>query len=152
MADDEFPIGYLLKKVIVQDDKEFDSNELCLDWVSLFFGDRTITLKPCPDTDEIEITVGSVDRQTASAAAGLSHLSQIDSMPHWFRPLIDQKLQAVWVCENNQGYQDQVIFAFEHLRPSVSFLAEGSVIKVFRYAQVLRNENRVSLAIPGISN
>lgn len=147
--DDEFPIGYSLKEVIVQEDKEFDSNELCLDWVLLSFGDRTVTLKACPDTDEIEITINSVDKQTESAAAGSS---QANSMSHWFYPLINQKLQAVWVCENNQGYQDQVIFAFDHLRPSVSFLAEGSVIKVFRYAQVLRNENRISLAVPEVSN
>ncbi|NJN91020.1 MAG: hypothetical protein HC878_12025 [Leptolyngbyaceae cyanobacterium SL_5_14] len=147
--DDEFPIGHPLKKVIFQEGKEFDSDELCLDWVSLFFGDRTVTLKACPDADEIEVTVGSIDRQTASVAAGLS---QANSMPHWFHSLVNQKLQAVWVCENNQGYQDQVIFAFQHLNPSIAFVAEGSVIKVYRYAQVLRNESKKSFATPRISN
>ena len=44
----------------------------------------------------------------------------------------------VWVCENQQGYQDQVIFAFEQLHPTIAFIAEGSVIKVFRYQQITR--------------
>lgn len=43
---------------------------------------------------------------------------------------------TLWVCENDQGYRDQVIFAFGDLRPCVAFIAEGSVIKAFRHEQI----------------
>lgn len=47
---------------------------------------------------------------------------------------------TVWVCENDQGYRDQVIFAFEYLHPSIAFVAEGSVLKAFRYEQIKREK------------
>jgi hypothetical protein len=46
----------------------------------------------------------------------------------------------VWVCENQQGYQDQVILAFEQLHPTIAFIAEGSVLKVFRYQQITHKQ------------
>jgi hypothetical protein len=45
---------------------------------------------------------------------------------------------TVWVCDNDQGYQDQIVFAFGYLRPSLAFVSEGSVIKVFNYEQIYR--------------
>ncbi len=50
----------------------------------------------------------------------------------------------VWVCSNSQGYQDQVIFAFEHLHPSLAFVAEGSTLKVFGFQQVVRAKRQAN--------
>ncbi|WP_217360052.1 DUF6334 family protein [Anabaena sp. UHCC 0253] len=49
---------------------------------------------------------------------------------------------AVWICENDQGYKDQVILAFESLHPHIAFVAEGSVIKAFLSQQVLKDKKR----------
>ena len=43
---------------------------------------------------------------------------------------------TVWVCKNDQGYQDQVIFAFEYVRPSLSFIAECSSILMFQFQPI----------------
>jgi Family of unknown function (DUF6334) len=43
---------------------------------------------------------------------------------------------TLWVCENDQGYQDQVIFALENLQPSIAFVTEGAVIKAFRQESI----------------
>jgi hypothetical protein len=47
---------------------------------------------------------------------------------------------AVWICENDQGYKDQVILAFESLHPNIAFVAEGSVIKAFLNQQILKDK------------
>ncbi|MEC4813502.1 MAG: DUF6334 family protein [Scytonema sp. PMC 1069.18] len=122
----EFPIGQALTGVAVLEDKEFGGHELCLDKVQLNFQNRTVTLLPLSDTDEIEII-----QEASSNAISLD-------IPLWCKSFIAKKLRSVWVCENDQGYRDQVIFAFEYLRPSISFVAEGSVLKVFCYEQINR--------------
>ncbi|GAP97914.1 hypothetical protein NIES2104_44670 [Leptolyngbya sp. NIES-2104] len=55
--------------------------------------------------------------------------------------IIGKKLQTVWQCENAQGYQDQIIFAFGQLQPSVTFLAEGSVLKVFQSQSLTKSRS-----------
>lgn len=60
-------------------------------------------------------------------------LNQIfsDRSPVLMSSFIGQKLQTVWVCENQQGYRDRVSFVFNTLRPSLEFVCEGSAIAVF---------------------
>lgn len=123
---DEFPIGHTLKAVSIVEYTEFGGNELCVDRVQLFFPDRTVTLLPIADTDEIEIK-----QETATASLPAD-------TPSWCKSFLGKKLMTVWVCDNDQGYRDQVIFAFEYLRPSLAFVAEGSVLKAFRYEQIYR--------------
>ena len=125
MVDDEFPIGCTLTEIAVLEDQEFDGNELSLDRVELIFQNTVVILNPIAETDEIEIIQESTIQK------------QINT-PSWCSSLIGKKLLTVWVCENSQGYQDQVIFAFEFLRPSIAFVAEGSVLKVFRYEQIYK--------------
>jgi len=127
MVENELPIGSILKEVSVLEDQEFGSDEICLDRIQLIFQDTAVILQPLADTDEIEIVI-------SSAASSLS--STLISSPTWCSSLLGKKLQMVWVCENHQGYRDQVIFAFEKLHPSMAFIAEGSVLKVFRYQQI----------------
>ncbi len=124
MAINDFPIGQALTAVSIFEDKEFAGNELCCDKVQLFFENIALTLLPIIDTDEIEITQES---NVAVSAA---------QTPFWCQNLLGKKLMTLWVCENDQGYQDQVIFAFGNLRPCVAFIAEGSVIKAFRHEQI----------------
>lgn len=124
MATDEFPIGQPLTAVSILEDKEFSSNELCLDKIQLFFQDSTITLLPIADTDEIEIIQENINT-----------LSE-ENTPSWCQSLLGKKLMTVWICENDQGYRDQVIFAFEYMRPSIAFVAEGSVLKAFRHEPI----------------
>lgn len=128
MVINEFPIGQKLTAISFVEDKEFASEELCCDKVQLIFKETTITLIPLIDSDEIEII-----KETSTNL-------YVDDIQSFWHDLIGQKLMNVWVCENDQGYQDQVIFAFNNLHPSISFIAEGSVIKAFRYEQVRRRE------------
>ena len=127
MVENELPIGSILKEVSILEDQEFGGDELCLDRIELIFQDAAVILQPLADTDEIEIVI-------ASAPSSLS--STFISSPTWCSSLLGKKLQTVWVCENHQGYRDQVIFAFEQLHPSIAFICEGSVLKVFRYQQI----------------
>jgi len=121
MATDEFPIGQPLTAVSILEDKEFSSNELCLDKIQFFFQDTTVTVLPIADTDEIEII-----QET-------NNIPLAKNTPSWCQSLLGKKLMTVWICENDQGYRDQVIFAFEYMRPSIAFVAEGSVLKAFRH-------------------
>jgi hypothetical protein len=142
MKVDEFPIGSALAAVSVVDDQEFGGDELCLDQIDFFFGDQQVTLKPDPDTDEVQLfcirKVLELSNTTALAGAQHSEASTSGKASHWYSALVGKTLEAVWVCENNQGYQDQVIFAFDSLHPTLAFVAEGSVLKVFRYEQLCR--------------
>ena len=58
-------------------------------------------------------------------------------------------LQAVWTCTNHQGYQDQIIFAFDSLRPSIAFIAECSSILVFRYEQIVGQQQHPTIRLVG---
>ncbi|KYC40925.1 hypothetical protein WA1_25255 [Scytonema hofmannii PCC 7110] len=127
MVVNKFPVGQPLTAVSIVEYEEFVGNELCLDKVQLIFQDSTVTLIPMTDTDEIEI------RQEPNTTAS------VVNTPSWCQSFIGKKLMTVWVCENDQGYRDQVIFAFEYLRPSIAFVAEGSVVKAFCYEQIFRD-------------
>ena len=124
MINDKFPIGQTLTGIAVIEDKDFGGNELCLEQVKLFFQEQTIILVPIFNTDEIQIIKeNKVDN------------CEINT-PSWCQSFLNKKLMTVWVCDNDQGYQDQIIFAFGYLRPSIAFVSEGSVIKVFKYEQI----------------
>lgn len=128
MATNEFAIGQNLKAVSIIEE-EFGGNELSLDQVKLFFEDQTVTLLPISDTDEIEII-----NEISSNSPAKETPCQYD----WCRNFVGKKLMTVWVCENDQGYRDQVIFAFGYLQPSIAFVAEGSAIKVFLYEKIAK--------------
>ena len=127
MVENELPIGSILKEVSIIEDQEFGGDELCLDRVQLIFHDAAVILQPIVDTDEIELVISSVPSSLSST---------LINSPSWCSSLLGKKLQMVWVCENHQGYRDQIIFAFEQLHPSIAFICEGSVLKVFRYQQI----------------
>ncbi len=129
--ENKLPIGSILKEVSIVEDQEFSSDELCLDRIQLIFQDAVVILQPLVDTDEIEII---------SSSTPLSPDSTLVNSPDWCSSLLGKKLQMVWVCENQQGYQDQIIFAFEQLHPTIAFVAEGSVLKVFRYQQITHKQ------------
>ena len=134
MGENELPIGSILKEVSILEDQEYGGDELCLDRIQLIFQDTAVILQPLADTDEIEISLSpatSFINQTLS----LPREALINS-PTWCSSLLGKKLQMIWICENNQGYRDQVVFAFEQLHPSIAFIAEGCVLKVFRYHQI----------------
>lgn len=127
MVENELPIGSILKEVSILEDQEFGGDELCLDRIQLIFHDTAVILQPLTETDEIEIVISS---------APSSSDSTLINSPTWSSSLLGKKLQMLWVCENHQGYRDQIIFAFEQLHPSIAFICEGSVLKVFRYQQI----------------
>lgn len=129
--ENKLPIGSILKEVSIVEDKEFNSDELCLDRIQLIFQAGVVILQPLVDTDEIEIISSSIPSSSDST---------LINSPNWCSSLLGKKLQMAWVCENHQGYQDQIIFAFEQLHPTIAFIAEGSVIKVFRYQQITHKQ------------
>ncbi|QYX31510.1 DUF6334 family protein [Sphaerospermopsis torques-reginae] len=137
MAINEFPIGQTLLGVSTIADQEFGGDELCLDEVKLYFEDpehkiTLVTLSPIVDTDEIEVTIEKTTNLHAADSVGNNQL--VCSLP------LGTKLMNVWVCENAQGYQDQVILAFDSLHPLITFMAEGSVIKVFLNEKILKDK------------
>ena len=129
--ENKLPIGSILKEVSIVEDQEFKSNELCLDRIQLIFQAGVVILQPLVDTDEIEIISSSIPSSSDST---------LINSPTWCSSLLGKKLQMAWFCENHQGYQDQIIFAFEQLHPTIAFIAEGSVIKVFRYQQITHKQ------------
>ncbi|MBD2678054.1 MULTISPECIES: DUF6334 family protein [Nostoc] len=144
MAINEFPIGQRLIGVSTIRDVEYEGDELCLDEVNLYLEDTehkitVVTLLPIADTDEIKVIIEEAIKENNQVSAKSYNL--LPSLA------LGVKLMSVWVCENVQGYQDQVIFAFETLHPTITFLAEGSVIKVFMHEQVYKKENEYTKAI-----
>lgn len=125
MAIDNFPIGQILTGIDVIEDKDFIANEYYLEKITLFFENKVIILSPISDTDEIEIMIKHYH----------NHGQKINN-PFWGQSFVNKKLMTVWVCDNYQGYQDQVIFALGYLKPSLAFVSEGSAIKVFKYEQI----------------
>lgn len=134
----DFPIGKPLISISVWESKEFGSDELCLEKVKLDFQGTRFILNPIVDTDEIEITLENY--QYSRTPLQIMHEDWGAERPIWSDAFIGKKLQTVWVCENSQGYRDQIIFAFDHLHPSFSFVAEGSVIKVFSLEQIQKEK------------
>lgn len=128
MVNNEFPIGQTLSAVSIVEDKEFSGDELCLEQVKLFFQDTTVTLLPLADSDEIEIIQENIS------------VSYPLDTPSWCKSFLGKKLMTIWVCENAQDYRDQVIFAFDYLRPTLAFVAEGSILKAFHYEQIYREK------------
>lgn len=139
MEIDEFPIGQTLTAVSVLEYKEYGGNLLSLDKIKLFFQDTSVTLLPISDTDEVEILV-----ETATVPA-------VEDTPFWCESFIGKKLMTVWVCDNDQGYQDQVIFAFEYLHPSITFVAECSSLLVFLCEPVYRVKSVTDLQYSQVS-
>lgn len=95
------------------------------------FEQTVLVLRAIPDTDEIRLTVEAASGGPPSPAADI---------PVWSQPLVGKKLQSIWQCDNSQGYRDQICFAFDTLAPTVAFVCEGSVLKVFCYRQVARRD------------
>ena len=139
MEIDEFPLGQTLTAVSIIEDKEDGGELLSLDKVQLVFQDTTVTLLPIADSDEVEILL-----ETATIPA-------VADSPFWCQSFIGKKLMAVWVCDNDQGYRDQVIFAFEYLHPSITFVAECSSLLVFLCEPVCRVKSVTDLQYSQVS-
>lgn len=146
MAENNFDdlIGFTLKNVTFVEDKELELDEITLDSISFHFEHKLINLKSLPETDEIRLDIKSLD--TLHIVSSISNYVDNQSLlPDWIQNLIGKKIQAIWLCENNQGYQDQVIFAFDYLTPSISFIAEDSVLKVFQYQPVYKQSQKKNI-------
>ena len=121
----ELPIGELLNGVSIIENTNHDSAEISLTQVKLYFQKKAIILQVVTETDEIDIVVEPLDDSY-----------RVNNTPKWCTEYINKMLQSVWICENNQKYQDQVIFAFEYITPSLSFVAEGSAMSVLKLEKV----------------
>lgn len=142
-------IGCTLKDVTFTEDKELELDEIALDSINFYFDRKCINLKSLPETDEIEVNIESLDNKSESSYIAVSifdSLAEQSLLPYWIHNLIDKKIQAIWLCKNNQGYQDQVIFAFDYLTPSISFVAEDSVLKVFQYQPVYKQSRKKNIS------
>ncbi len=139
MVENELSIGEPLLAIVIQEDKTFTGEELCLDRIDFIFATQTLTLTPIVDTDEIELTI--------TETSNVDLCDRQECSPEFGRSIIGKPFQTLWHCENLQGYQDQIILAFGTLKPSLSILSEGSVLKVFRYQtidrSVLKNSSKV---------
>ncbi|NJL83729.1 MAG: hypothetical protein HC890_13810 [Chloroflexaceae bacterium] len=140
-------IGTRLTVVNLIEDRDLSTDELCLTEAVLIFEERELViLTPLPETDEIEISINPPhDSNTFGNGSFCKLGSELvkakflnNEQSQWYRQFYGHKLQAVWVSENNQGYQDLITFAFGQLHPSFSLIAEGSVLKVFVHQQVRR--------------
>lgn len=120
-----FPVSELLTGLSIVKDEEVNSSFIRLNEVKLFFESMRIILRPIAETDEVEI----IKEPYTSALNN-------NKTPEWARPFLGQMLQTVWICKNLQNYQDMVIFAFEFLHPTLAFVAECSVLRVFSFDQM----------------
>jgi len=145
MVINEFPIGQTLLGISTQEDQEFEGDELCLDQVKLYFEDTEhkitwITLSPLVDTDEIDVKIEKNTKKPTKKNPHFHADGNIGNNQLFSSLGLGTRLMAVWICENDQGYKDQVIFAFESLHPQIAFVAEGSVIKAFINQQILNDK------------
>jgi len=116
----QYQISEILESIYVWEDQVLKMKEPSYDKVILNFRNNSVVLEPLPDTDEISLTVKR--RKDINFDGGL----RIDNN------CIGKKLCTIWECKNSQEYTDMIIFSFEYLRPSIGFLCEGSVLKLFR--------------------
>ena len=131
----DFPIGEILRGVSIVENTEFQTNEVRLDQVKLFFQNTAITLRSLPETDEVEITQEPIES-----------FIKPNNTPSWCKQLLGKMLQTAWICENAQNYQDQVILAFELMTPTLAFLAEGSALNVLRFEKISKANSSKSVA------
>jgi len=129
MVENDLPIGSPLINVLAIEDTLFTQEELCFDQVQFIFESQTLVVKAITDTDEIELIQAPTVHACDTPA------------PEWARSLVGKKLQTLWTCENAQGYQDQIILAFGQLHPSLTLLAEGSVLKIFQTRSLQRQRS-----------
>ena len=136
VANKNFPIASPLEGILVRESEDFNNQEIELDQVFLIFHKKIITLTPNDETDEIDIKCLNGTLPEAEALVEGCTDRRIHSP--WYSNFIGEKLQTVWVCENAQGYRDQIIFAFGTLHPNLIFLCEGSAISVFHSQPIYR--------------
>ncbi|MGB0384127.1 MAG: DUF6334 family protein [Ardenticatenaceae bacterium] len=117
-----FPVSELLTGVSIVKDEALNRRSIKLNEVCLFFESMRIILRPIAETDEVEI----IKEPNTSAP-------DKNETPEWARQFLGQMLQTVWICKNLQNYQDMVVFAFEFLHPTLAFVAECSVLRVFSF-------------------
>lgn len=91
--------------------------------VAMHIGDHLFRISAITETDEI-----GIELLPDNAANDLKALDS-DS---WLNRMIGLQLQSVWICDNEQGYRDLVVLAFEHLMPNVAFVSEGSALKLLQ--------------------
>lgn len=120
-----FPVSEVLTGVEIVKKQTGTGHLVRLDEARLSFENTVVILRPIAETDEVEIT-----------HSPYTFVSNENQTPEWLHPFLGQTLQTVWVCENLQNYQDMVVFAFEFLHPTLAFVAECSVLRVFRLAQI----------------
>jgi Family of unknown function (DUF6334) len=132
----DFPIGEKLKRIIGVEYNGFSGHDLTFEQIQLQFASTTIVLSVDVDTDELLIS------QSKPVPANFNSTKLFDD-------LVGKKLQTLWHCENSQGYFDQIIFAFDTLQPAFSILAEGAVLKLFRFEPLLKNTVKPALIAVG---
>ncbi|MDB5033810.1 MAG: hypothetical protein JWQ98_1051 [Chlorobi bacterium] len=116
----DFPFGDKLVAIEGKIDKR-STSDMCFDEITVVFEEKTIVLLPLPDTDEINIEVVPTIKSSKRRKR------------HQLFPILSGKaLLGVWICNNDQGYQDLMVLAFEYLQPNIGVLAEGSVLKVLQ--------------------
>ena len=132
----EIPLNQPLRKIQQIEDTDFDTDELCLDRLDLIFPTFQLVVLPVVETDEIEILLQSHQFTELDSISG-------QQPPPWAADLLNQTLQMIWVCENQQGYTDQLILAFDTLQPTLGILAEGSVLKPFLMRSLTKQASQV---------
>lgn len=137
----EIPLNQPLGKIQQIEDTDFATDELCLDRLDLIFPTFQLVVLPVVETDEIEILLQSHQVTELDYRSGRQ-------TPPWAADLLNQTLQMIWVCENQQGYTDQLILAFDTLQPTLGILAEGSVLKPF----LMRSLPKQSTSQSGLMN
>ena len=131
---DQIPLNQPLISIVEHQDTEFETDELCLDRLDLIFPNYQLTILPVTETDEIEISI----QPNRGVYHTVNQAALRAATRNCWEPLLHQTLQMIWLCQNQQGYTDQLIFAFETLQPTLGILAEGSVLKPFYMRSISR--------------
>ena len=141
---DQIPLNQPLISIVEHQDTEFETDELCLDRLDLIFPNYQLTILPVTETDEISIQPNRGVYNTVNQAALRA------ATRNFWEPLLHQTLQMIWLCQNQQGYTDQLIFAFETLQPTLGILAEGSVLKPFYMRSISRQITQIPSRLEAI--
>ena len=115
----DYYLGEFLTSSYIESDNQF------VDKLVLIFNERSITITPIPDTDELNIQFVNNTNQVNS-----------DSSKTIFNEFIGKKLSFTWKAVNSNGYFDLLVFAFDNLQPDISILSEGSSLKFFKMTMI----------------
>jgi hypothetical protein len=104
-------------------------NEVLMDKIVFYFGQKALHITPLVDSDEIRITLNLEEQKEQSI------------LPSFISKYIGKQLTSTWECINITDYFDVFMMAFTNLHPAILIFSEGSSLKLLEAGLVMSERN-----------